>query len=290
MKLTGWPRSLPVAQAPADPLSPQARPAAEGPTPLPARTRGGPGTLPEYLDQRSADQRSVSPATRRMLERATDAMETVRRQIPVRGNVDADNEQTVGEAARRVYATRFTVSAHMGRRLIDLSAQAPPTLRAAVLNTASARVTGAGNCQDFQSAVLIEAGKRLKPGETLVPATDHAGQHAFVQMESKRPDGTVRRAVLDAWSNGPAVLADDCAFAQHDPARLGVRVERPRDARRADRLADKLVRDHNSDPAALERLKQTLDARTQAPPAVPIFEEMHVSGALMVDLTGRRPG
>lgn len=100
----------------------------------------------------------------------------------------------------------------------DLS-QRPEVLTGTTLAAASARITGSGNCEDFRAATLLEAGKRLKPGEQLVAVVNDAGDHTFVQMESKRRDGTTRVVVLDAWANGPAVLAQDCPYAQMDPGK-----------------------------------------------------------------------
>ena len=264
-----------------DPLSPLARPSTQPVATMPVRTASPDDSLAQYLAQRARDNRAVSPSSRRVLERATEAVEAVRKQIPMRGNVTTDLAQTERQAAYRLHAVRFSVSANVRERLNTSNMQSPRGLRQTVLTAASARIVGAGNCNEFQSAVLLEAGKRLQPGERLVAMETDARDHTFVQMESKRRDGTTRVVVLDAWANGPAVLAEDCAYAQHAPKPRASQVANRDDARRADRIAATLVKQHNQDEASLKQLKASIEGRAQRDiPSGILFEEQHVTRRL----------
>lgn len=93
--LGAWVSSL-RNKSPVDPMSLQARPANQNEGTLPTRSAGRVDTLSQYLNQRRQENRSVSPASRRMLERADSAVQAVRKQIPMRGNVQTDIDQTHG--------------------------------------------------------------------------------------------------------------------------------------------------------------------------------------------------
>ena len=279
---TIFPRT-PASAAGVDPLQPQARPSNQRTCALPSRTAGPVDALSQYLESRGQDNRAVSPTSRRMLERATNAVDTVRKQIPIRGNVKTDLVQTEQQAAHRLHASRNTVMANMVKQLTSSNTRPPPALSGAVICAAAARVTGAGNCDEFQSATLLEAGKTLEQGERLVATLNDAKNHAFVQMESQRPDGTLRVVVLDAWANGPAVLAEDCAYAQMNPG-IHLRELNDRlDAFRADRVATHLVNAHNNDPVSMQQLRTTLTRQYNEPaPSDFLFDECHVSGRTVV--------
>ena len=250
---------------------------------MPSRTTGQVDGLSQYLENRGREHRAVSPISRGMLERGTEAVDTVRKQIPMRGNVRTDLDQTEQQAAHRLYASRYPVTANMRMRLNSGHKLPLPELKAAVISAASARVTGAGNCDEFQSAALLAAGKKLRQGERLVATVNDAKDHTFVQMESQRPDGTMRVVVLDAWANGPAILAEDCAYAQMNPKmHIGEVTDRV-DAIKADRIATNLVKAHNKDSVSLAALQATLERQHSKPsPGGFIYDELHVSGQTLV--------
>ena len=100
-----------------DPLSAQARPSSQPVSTMPVRTARPDDSLAQYLAQRARENRAVSPDSRRVLTRATEAVEAVRKQIPMRGNVTTDLEQTERQSAYRLHAVRFSVSANVRERL-----------------------------------------------------------------------------------------------------------------------------------------------------------------------------
>jgi hypothetical protein len=229
-----------------------------------------------------------------MLERADSAVQAVRKQIPMRGNVQTDIDQTHGDAHHRAYATRTTVTANLRARLQKYDpSKLPDGLTSTILAAASAKITGAGNCEDFRAATLLEAGERLESGEQLVAVVNDAGDHTFVQMESKRRDGTTQVVVLDAWANGPAVLAQDCPYAQMDPGKhLEVRVTSKAQALAAKKLVAALVNDFNKDGPALAELRTVIENRKKKelealqqgrqPVRGRVFSEEHVTGEDMI--------
>lgn len=82
---------------------------------------------------------------------------------------------------------------------------------------------GAGTCDDHMALSVATQLAHLPPGAALTTHVQHEPPHAWAEQATPTPEG-VERIVLDAWAEGPAILAEDGAFSARPDAIEDVRV------------------------------------------------------------------
>ena len=95
-----------------------------------------------------------------------------------------------------------------GQRWVDFNTQATHS-------AAAASVFGAGNCGEHASTTAVYHSRRLEEHETVHYVSGLRVGHAWAEarLPSSAGDGE-RAVVLDAWADGPPVLASDARFAK----------------------------------------------------------------------------
>ena len=170
-----------------------------------------------------------------------------------RGNVDVDVRATGNESRWRMKAPRTLKDQFDGRtreRWVDFSTQATHS-------AAAANVFGAGNCGGHTSTTAVYHSRRLEKHETVHYVSNRRVGHTWAEARlpaTADSEDSERAIVLDAWADGPAVLASDARFArQREQVRsvLHLDAQRGRDARIASN--DLALETRAKGPAEIER-------------------------------------
>ncbi|MCS4510555.1 hypothetical protein [Xylophilus ampelinus] len=162
--------------------------------------------LAGYLLLRHVDGRPVEGEDLARLDLANETLLETRRGLRLgRGNVDMDIRRTEHESTRRV---------HIARSLSGVWSSGPERHPRIAL-AATALFVQAGNCGDHASVALsLHAGK-LRPGETANLVKPVGVDHEFVEIRTA--EGRDHDVVLDAWDDGPAIMASDGRFSSGPP-------------------------------------------------------------------------
>jgi len=148
--------------------------------------------LAAYLALRSLKAQAIDSNRLRALREANDSVEQTRRQLSYgRGNVSNDLQRSLEPGWR-----------------VRFMHQQPGNGWA--YRTALAMKMAAGNCDEHADvAMAVHAGK-LAPGESVQGLGGKHVKHAWA--ETRLADG--ERIVMDAWAEGPAILAEDSGFSR----------------------------------------------------------------------------
>ncbi|MCQ2991018.1 type III effector [Pseudomonas tremae] len=174
-------------------------------------------SLPGYLLLRRLDHRPVDQEGINSLIPADKAVTEARRALPFgRGNIDVDAQLTNQESrARTVAARRLRKDAEAAGHE-PMPANAPMNWH--VLVAMSGQVFGAGNCGEHAhiasfayGALAQENGRPEDENIHLVASTEE--DHVWAETDESR-SGT-STIVMDPWSNGPAIFAEDSRFAKN---------------------------------------------------------------------------
>ncbi|MFE8646856.1 hypothetical protein ACFX58_17400 [Sphingomonas sp. NCPPB 2930] len=162
--------------------------------------------LAGYLLARHVDGRPVEGEDLARLDMANNTLLETRCSLRFgRGNVDVDIHRTGHESTRRVHVARNQAEAW----------SSAPERHPRIALAATALFVQAGNCGDHASlAVCLHAG-RLRPGETANLVTPEEVDHEFVEIRTM--DGRAHDVVVDAWGDGPAIMAEDGRFSSETP-------------------------------------------------------------------------
>ncbi|SDI40139.1 hypothetical protein SAMN05216466_12240 [Paraburkholderia phenazinium] len=170
-----------------------------------------------------------------------------------RGNVDTDVRATNNESRWRMKAATMLKDEfyrRTGQPFVDFNTQATHS-------AAAATVFGAGNCGEHASTTSVYHSRRLEDQETVHYVSGQGLGHAWAQarLPGAADSGEGERTVvMDAWANGPAVLAPDARFAkQRGKARSVMHFDSSsgRDARIA--TNDLVLETRAQGPAEIER-------------------------------------
>ena len=217
--------SDPVAPGPArdssaPPRLPMDGSPAPGPEALPDPHRPGGLDLAAYLLTRPLRYGPVPALQRDRLLHTQQALEQVRRALPLgRANVDVDVIATGGAAAWRGLAVS---TAEERIPAVELPED---HLEACALGIRAGAVEhfGAGVCDDHAALGVATLAPHLQPGEALSTHVLPDPPHAWAERVMPTPEGE-ERIVIDAWAEGPAILAEDGAFSAQPEAIEDVRV------------------------------------------------------------------
>jgi len=128
-----------------------------------------------------------------------------------RGNTEDDVRATGRDSRWRTKAARKLkdeLYRRTGERWVDFGTQATHS-------AAAASVFGAGNCGEHASTTAVYHSRRLEEHETVHYVSGQRVGHAWAEARLPATAGDGDRAVvLDAWADGPAVLASDARFAK----------------------------------------------------------------------------
>lgn len=154
--------------------------------------------LAAYLTARAMVRRSVDGEELGYLRKANDTVNKARELLSHgRGNVTTD----LAKSRESFWRTMFGRDRSTGS---DLATE-----------TAMAVRMRAGNCGEHANvAAALHAGK-LGDGEILQLVAGNGVDHAWA--ETRTPQGD--RVIMDAWAQGPAVMAEDSAFSRTMRAR-----------------------------------------------------------------------
>jgi len=181
-------------------------------------SRADPAALVElsgYLTTRAVDRRTVDSAELDALSRCGLTMSRTRRTLGHgRGNVAEDLAATDWRNLSRVATTdRYfeqTILPEAASRAASPE-EAELLARAGLATTAA--FLGAGNCGTHAELTAHYHASSLRPGteRVYVQSRAHAdgSTHEWAEMSSE-PAG---RVIMDAWSKGPPVLAEDSVFS-----------------------------------------------------------------------------
>jgi hypothetical protein len=162
--------------------------------------------LAAYLLARQASGREVPASTRELLVRANESRKEVLRLMDLgRANVAQDLDATRRRGFHGLLAQR-----RVSGEFSSLG-QAPAEIQArdAAL---SARVRS-GNCGEFAKVAAHVHAARLQTGERLEIQASRERDHSWVMVQGPpSPGGSVPRAILDPWTDGPAVDPADHRF------------------------------------------------------------------------------
>ena len=170
--------------------------------------------LAAYLLTCALDGRPVAQPDVARLRRANASVNETRALLKHgRGNVDVDVRATGNESRWRMKAARTLKDQFDGRsgeRWVDFSTQATHS-------AAAAHVFGAGNCGEHTSTTAVYHSRRLEEHETVHYVKGRQIGHTWAEARlhaTGGPGDRERAIVLDAWADGPAVLAPDARFAR----------------------------------------------------------------------------
>jgi hypothetical protein len=210
--------------------------------------------LAGYLLTCALDGRPVAPPDVARLRRANASVNETRALLRHgRGNVDVDVRATGNETRWRTKAARTQKDQFDGRtgeRWVDFTTQATHS-------AAAASVFGAGNCGEHTSTTAVYHSRRLEEHETVHYVKGKQIGHTWAEARLSASGGSgdrERAIVLDAWADGPAVLASDARFArQREQVRsvLHFDAQRGREARIA--TNDLVLETRAKGPAEMER-------------------------------------
>lgn len=206
------------------------------------RSRLGPSTsvgddevsLGGYLLARQVDRRPVDSQDQTVLRLANSAVNRTRATIPYRGNVDVDlhTSELEGLVRERV-ANRLTENLLRGKP-VDADSRSNLVIQSAL----ASRVSGGGNCQEHAAnsslAYGTEALRHTRPSSEEIHIVARRNKdHGWAEV---RPSSG-QSVVMDAWADGPAVLAEDSRFAKDRNDLVSLAQFDLASASRGDRLA-----------------------------------------------------
>lgn len=169
--------------------------------------------LAAYLTARVIDRRPVGDEDVRRLRAANASLNETRQRLPHgRGNVREDLTATDGNSRWRAGAAR-TLARAIDR---DRETQRDDYRSQTIHQAASAATFGAGNCGEYSTVSAALHSDRLEPQEELHIVTNGSHQWTEPRIGSDRE----RTVVIDAWSDGPPVLASDGRFSNTAADRL----------------------------------------------------------------------
>ncbi|WP_157644597.1 hypothetical protein [Burkholderia ubonensis] len=149
--------------------------------------------LAAYLTARSTINRTIEGEQLHGLRKANDTVNAARDLLPYgRANVTAD----VAKSPETYWRNEF-----MSFR--------PQGLGSVARYTAMVMKVGAGNCGAHAAVTTGVHAKKLSLGETLLVCSAQDFDHQW--SETVLPSGD--RVVMDAWADGPAVMAEDSKFS-----------------------------------------------------------------------------
>lgn len=162
--------------------------------------------LAGYLLARHVDGRPAEGEDLARLDLADDTLIETRRGLRVgRGNVDVDIQRTGHESTQRVRIARSFAEVW----------SSTPERHPRIAMAATALFVQAGNCGDHASVALsLHAGK-LSPGETANLVKPSGIDHEFVEIRTT--EGREHDVVIDAWGDGPVIMATDGRFSSGSP-------------------------------------------------------------------------
>ena len=168
-------------------------------------------SLGGYLLARQVDRRPVDLQDQALLRIANSAVTRTRATIPYRGNVDVDLQTSELESlVRERVASRLTETLLRGRPM-------HPDSRSNIIiqSALASRVSGGGNCQEYAAnsslAYGTEALTLMRPSSEEIHIVARRNKdHGWAEV---RPSSE-QSVVMDAWADGPAVLAEDSHFAK----------------------------------------------------------------------------
>lgn len=173
-----------------------------------------------YLFVRAAQGRHIQGEDLAVLHRGQTALERARDALPRgRGNVVGDPPGATEHASalRHITWPRMRDEAMAGL-------QHHPDPRAVVVGTYTGAATfmGAGNCGDHGTVGLVALGKLIRKGEQAMLVTHTIRDHnwAVLSRNDRATDVQPDDVVVDAWAEGPAIMASDGRFS--DPAQVSV--------------------------------------------------------------------
>ncbi|HET9643943.1 MAG TPA: hypothetical protein VFP68_11445, partial [Burkholderiaceae bacterium] len=180
------------------------------------RTRQMPkGTLPlaGYMLARSVIGNPVEQEDVDRLLCANEAVRRTRNAFPFgRGNVDVDIGRTRLESTVRAAAAKTLLEEKL---FTGTKVRVEDNENFYALCAMTGKVFGAGVCDNFAATAAFSYGRVAKdigrpPGEEVRLVASRRQRHVWAEVSTP---GTARAIVMDAWAEGPAVLAEDSRFA-----------------------------------------------------------------------------
>ncbi|SDW50525.1 hypothetical protein SAMN05444064_10494 [Pseudomonas syringae] len=176
-----------------------------------------PSSLPGYLLLRRLDHRPVDQEGTKSLIPADKAVAEARRALPFgRGNIDVDAQLSNLESGARTLAARCLRKDAEAAGHEPMPANEPMNWH--VLVAMSGQVFGAGNCGEhariasFAYGALAQENGRSED-ENIYLAASTEEDHVWAETdESQSGTSTI---VMDPWSNGSAIFAEDSRFAKN---------------------------------------------------------------------------
>ncbi|MDA8523004.1 hypothetical protein M5C95_19770 [Acidovorax sp. NCPPB 4044] len=169
-----------------------------------------------YALARRLDGRPLPPEDIPRLQRAQDAVLDTRQALPLgRGNVLEDALASGYQSRYRAQAA-YMVSHRMDRDAHLRNSDADSLRKSAVHLAAASLAAGAANCDGRAAIVLGQYAQRLQAdgvdsAESVYQLSSSALKHSWA--EARIPGQPERTIVLDAWTDGPAILAEDSMLA-----------------------------------------------------------------------------
>ncbi|MGL4605750.1 MAG: hypothetical protein ACRCU9_16555 [Iodobacter sp.] len=152
--------------------------------------------LASYLLARSILNKTIDDTRLAPLLKANDSVTSAREKLSFgRGNVRADLQKSQEARWRTAFCRDLN---------IDLPHHGQPEL------IAKALLMKAGNCGEYGDVVTYIHAAKLGEKEKIFRVHGTKGfDHAWAELEA--PGGS--RIIMDAWADGPAILAEDSAFS-----------------------------------------------------------------------------
>lgn len=159
-----------------------------------------------YVLARQVTGRPLSAPTQALMQRANESRKEVLALMPYgRSNVTTDLEATQRQGFHRLLAQRHVMG--------NISSLGDPPALTHARDAALSAYAGSGNCGEFANVAAHVHARRLQEGERLTVQKAHDFDHSWVTVEGRAsPGGTVPRAVLDVWADGPVVAPADDRF------------------------------------------------------------------------------
>ncbi|GKQ27846.1 type III effector [Pseudomonas syringae] len=175
-----------------------------------------PSSLPGYLLLRRLDRRPLDQDGIKGLIPADEAVGEARRALPFgRGNIDVDAQRSNLESGAR------TVAARRLRKDAEAAGHEPmpanEDMNWHVLVAMSGQVFGAGNCGEHARIASFAYGalaqeKGRNADEYIHLAAQSGEDHVWAETDNSSAGSSP--IVMDPWSNGPAIFAEDSRFAK----------------------------------------------------------------------------
>ncbi|MBV8649801.1 hypothetical protein [Paludibacterium sp.] len=173
--------------------------------------------------------------------------------------LDGELLQRLREANRSVEETREALSHGRGNVRSDLKMSLEPGWRVRFIHSqpgngwadraALAMRMAAGNCDEHADVAMAMHAGKLAPGESVQSLGGKYVKHAWT--ETRLADG--ERIVIDAWAEGPAVLAADSHFSQQPDNRTEYLSLDPAQGRHFARQTQAALQRLNADTALEQR-------------------------------------